>query len=98
MKLKYNLQFFAENDDTDNIDDNNGDNSSEDNPQIDASAFADLISERDKKIEQLENEMKALKKSNADLLVRVSTGGNQSQQKTFEENLLDLVGAKPRKE
>lgn len=39
---------------------------------IDAEAFAELISEKDKKIEQLEKDVKMLKKSNADLTVKVS--------------------------
>ena len=98
--LKYNLQFFAEGDDngTDNdtVDSTNiGDNTQQNG--VDTEAFAELISERDKKIETLEAEMKALRKSNADLLVKISTGGTTAK-KTFDENLLDMVGYKPRKE
>lgn len=113
MKYKYNLQFFADggsnNDDnangnTDNGTPNNGggdDNSSgsdgDGNEDIDYKAFADLISEKDKELEQLRTEIDKLKKSNAELIVKVSAGAKHSE-KTFEDNLLGLVGAKPRKE
>lgn len=108
MKFKYNLQFFGDSDgDGDNntgnnntnggdTGNNNGDDSGSNNG-VDSEAFAELISERDKKIEALETEMKALRKSNADLLVKISTGGTTAK-KTFDENLLDMVGYKPRKE
>lgn len=102
--LKYNLQFFAdggEDDgkgtlDNDGTTTNNDDNST--THEIDATAFADLLSERDKKIEQLESEITSLKKSNAELIVRVNSATTQTPQKSFEENLLNMVGAKPRKE
>lgn len=113
MKYKYNLQFFADggsnNDDnangnTDNGTPDNGggdDNSSgsdgDGNEDIDYKAFADLISEKDKELEQLRTEIDKLKKSNAELIVKVSAGAKHSE-KTFEDNLLGLVGAKPRKE
>lgn len=100
--MKYlNLQFFAEdndnenNTDNDNSTDNNADDS---NNQLDVSALADIITEKDKQIEQLQKDVTELKKSNANLLVRVNSGGNSTQEKSFEENLLDMVGAKPRKE
>lgn len=99
--LKLNLQFFAEdNDNEDNTDnDSNTDNNADDsNNQLDVSALADIISEKDKQIEQLQKDVTELKKSNANLLVRVNSGGNSTQEKPFEENLLDMVGAKPRKE
>lgn len=99
--IKYNLQFFGEeNDEGDNTDTTSGGtdsgNSGEDgvNPQ----AFAELLSERDKKIEQLETDLKKLQKSNAELLVRVNSQSAQENKKSFEENLLAMVGAKPRKE
>lgn len=102
MKLKYNLQFFGENDnDTDDNDvdgsvgnDDNGTDNNQD--EVDASAFAELISEKDKKIEELEGEVRALKKTNAELTVRISAG--QKTERTFEENLLGLVGQPARKE
>ncbi len=99
----YNLQFFAEgeNDDPNNDDvldnpgdDDNGSGTGEN--EVDASAFAELISEKDKKIEELELENKKLKKANAELTVKVTAG--TKTEKSFEENLLGLVGMKPRKE
>lgn len=108
MKYKYNLQFFADggsnNDDnangnTDNGggDDNNSGSDGDENEGIDYKAFADLISEKDKELEQLRTEVDKLKKSNAELIVKVNAGAKHSE-KTFEDNLLVLVGAKPRKE
>ncbi len=113
MKLKYNLQFFADggnnNDvnangntdngtsDNDRGDDNNSGSDGDVHEDIDYKAFADLISEKDKELEQLRTEVDKLKKSNAELIVKVSAGAKHSE-KTFEDNLLGLVGAKPRKE
>lgn len=101
MKFKYNLQFFGEGDGdtTDNgaSASTDGASDSEQN-EIDPQAFADLLSERDKKIEQMETEIKKLQKSNAELIVRVNSQSAQENKKSFEENLLDMVGAKPRKE
>lgn len=93
--LKYNLQFFADEpeSDEDDTNDNTGDNG-----EVDLKAFADIISDKDKQIQQLEKDVAELKKSNANLLVKVSAGATPTQTKTFDENLLDLVGAKPRKE
>lgn len=100
--LPMNLQFFAEdNDDSDdtNVSNPDGDSSDGDNTssdEVDTSAFAELISEKDKKIEELELENKKLKKANAELTVKVTAGAKT--EKSFEENLLGLVGMKPRKE
>lgn len=114
MKFRYNLQFFAEGEDNgdnsstnSNIDNaasssitnssiNNG--NAGDDSQTDLSAFADIISEKDKRIEQLEKDVAELKKSNANLLVRVNSGNGGNEKKSFEENLLGMVGYKPRKE
>lgn len=102
MKIKYNLQFFGENEDgTDdsNVSDTTGDDVNDNDNQsseVDAAAFAELISEKDKKIETLEAENKALKRANAELTVRVSAG--EKTEKSFEENLLGLVGQPARKE
>lgn len=63
---------------------------------IDPEAFAAIIAEKDKKLDDLDKEVKQLKKSNAELLLKISAG--QKTEKTFEENLLSMVGAKPRKE
>ena len=89
MKLKYNLQFFAEEEEEEV-------ETPEEEESVDTNAFAELIADRDKKIESLEKEMKLLRKSNADLLVKISS--HDTPKKTFEENLLDLVGDTPRKE
>lgn len=113
MKYKYNLQFFADggNDNDDNANgntdngtpDNGGGDGSNNSPNGDGNedvgykAFADLISEKDKELEQLRTEVDKLKKSNAELIVKVNAGAKHSE-KTFEDNLLGLVGAKPRKE
>lgn len=102
-KIRLNLQFFAEGGDEGNAGDRSDlsdsitDNSGNTGEQIDSSAFADLIAERDKKIEELEKSITELKKSNANLLVRVNAGTAQ-QEKSFEENLFDLVGQPTRKE
>lgn len=93
--------------DTDNSDNNNAENSVSNGQDgqgdvaggegtVDTSAFADIISDKDKKIEQIEAELKQLKKANADLLLKVNTGNKTEQ--TFEESLLNLVGYKPGKE
>lgn len=113
MRYKYNLQFFADggdgngNDNGSNSSDGTADNGGGDgssnisdgdgNEDVDLSAFADLLSEKDKELEQLRTEVEKLKKSNAELIVKVSAGTKHSE-KTFDENLLSLVGAKPRKE
>lgn len=94
MKLKYNLQFFAEEQETE---DQEQEKETEDN-EFDPAAFADIISEKDKQIAELQKDMAKLKKSNAELLVKVSAGAGNNTEKTYEENLLELVGAKPRKE
>lgn len=99
--MKLNLQYFAEdNGETDNSDVHdstvNGNNSEQ--GEIDIQALADIISDKDKEIEQLRNEMRELKKSNANLLVRINSASSENVKKSFEENLLDMVGYKPRKE
>ena len=81
---------------TDNSFDNNSpDNNSGDNDggsMADISdAVLDMLKEKDEKIEQLQKDVTELKKSNANLLVRVSAG-EKHQEKSFEENLLGLVG------
>lgn len=79
MKLKYNLQYFAEGeqdgDDTSNNDpsgstDNDSDSGSN---EVDVQAFAEIISEKDKKLDELAEEVTKLKKSNAELLLRISS-------------------------
>ena len=98
--IKYNLQFFGE--DTSNEGDiiDTGDSNDDDNNTgetgLDASAFADIISEKDKRIEELEAEVTKQKRTIAEMTVRISAG--QKTEKTFEENLLGLVGQPARKE
>lgn len=114
MKFKYNLQYFAEGEGDDNGNSTTGSSSDADTnssagnsldsinngngEEVDLKAFADIISEKDKRIEQLEKDVADLKKSNATLLVRVNSGNGGTEKKSFEENLLSMVGAKPRKE
>lgn len=64
----------------------------------DVVALAEIISEKDKVIEQLQKDVASLKKSNAQLTVMVNSDKSSSDKKSFEENLLSMVGATPRKE
>ena len=101
LMLKYNLQFFAEEGESDgngddNLDDDANGTSDNNEDGLNTEAFAELISEKDKKIEDLEGEIRLLKKANAELTIKVSAG--QKTEKTFEENLLGLVGQPARKE
>lgn len=102
--IPMNLQFFAEgNDDNDNTDvpNPNGDNGDGDNnppSEVDVAALAEIISEKDKVIEQLQKDVASLKKSNAQLTVMINSDKSSSGKKSFEDNLLSMVGAKPRKE
>lgn len=56
--------------------------------QIDTEAFAELISEKDKQIEQLQNDVKMLKKSNADLTVKISA--QNKPDKSIGETIVDF--------
>ena len=79
MKLKYNLQFFAEGEQNDDSTSGNDSTGSADNDgntgsdEIDVQAFAEIISEKDKKLDELAEEVTKLKKSNAELLLRISS-------------------------
>lgn len=92
--IKYDLQFFAEDTngdsgtDTGDVDnaDNSGDNGEE--YQVDVQALADLISDKDKQIKELQAEMTKLKKSNADLLIKVSAGDKPPVE--IEQTILDF--------
>jgi len=101
MKLKYNLQFFGEEtnegDNTNTTDSGTDDNNTGENG-LDVTALAEIISEKDKVIEQLQKDVADLKKSNANLLVKVNSAQSTEPKKSFEENLLSMVGAEPRKE
>ena len=70
-----------------NIDDN-----SSDLGDTTIADLADIIKEKDARLLELEKDIKSLKKSNAELLVKVNAGTNQVQEKTFEEILFGLVG------
>lgn len=89
--FKYNLQFFAE-EGTDDDDINNPsgdvDTDSDTEDKIDAEAFAELISEKDKRIEQLEKDVKMLKKNNADLTVKISA--QNKPDKSIGEVIVDF--------
>ena len=92
----YNLQFFA--DEPSGSDASGSDSSPSegaDNPSdgdgtggIDPEAFADIISEKDKKLEELEKEMKQLKKSNAELLLRISA--DKKTEIPLEQTIIDF--------
>ena len=101
LLLNYNLQYFAEDTDpnktgTGDTDPNKtgtGDtdpnNTGTDDAGIDASAFADIISEKDKAIQQLQQDVAELKKTNAKLLVQVSAGANRTEFNT-EKAILEF--------
>lgn len=70
----------------------------QENRELDVVALAEIISEKDKVIEQLQKDVASLKKSNAQLTVMINSDNSSSGKKSFEDNLLSMVGAKPRKE
>jgi hypothetical protein len=78
--LKYNLQYFADETDPNETDPNETgtDDTGTDGSSIDASAFADIISEKDKAIQQLQKDVAELKQTNAKLLVQVSAGASRT--------------------
>ena len=97
--FKYNLQFFAEEGDS-NADDSSGStdsNTDSNRDEVDVKALAEIISDKDRELKELAKQVEELKKANAKMVVQMSTG-NRDSAKTFDENLFDLVGYKPRKE
>lgn len=58
---------------------------------VDVADFLDMLKEKDDQIEQLQKDITELKKSNANLLVKVNAG-TKHEEKTFEQNLMGLVG------
>lgn len=90
---EYNLQFFAD-DPSDPGEPGEPNNPGEggDNPSdgggIDPEAFAAIIAEKDKKLDELDKEMKQLKKSNAELLLKISAG--KKQEKPIGETIIDF--------
>ncbi len=66
---------------TDNLDNN-------DNTDVDVSALADLISDKDKKLEELEAEITKLKKANASMLVQINAG--RQEEPSIDDAILSL--------
>ena len=54
----------------------------------DIEALAEIISDKDKKLTELETEVKQLKKSNAELLVKISAGSKPSID--LEQTIVDF--------
>lgn len=74
---------------TNNVDSSSTSNSEQTGQEeVDKEAFAELISEKDKRIEQLENDVKMLKKSNADLTVKISA--NNKPEVSIEQTIIDF--------
>ncbi len=73
---------------TDTNDNSSSDNNTEVEQTVDTEAFAELISEKDKRIEQLEKDVKMLKKNNADLTVKISA--QSKPDKTIEQVIVDF--------
>lgn len=96
--LKYNLQYFADETGTDETgtDDTGTDDTGTDESSIDAAAFADIISEKDKAIQQLQKDVAELKQTNAKLLVRVSAG-EHTQEFNTEKAILEFCDTRKSK-
>lgn len=86
--MKYNLQFFGE-ETTEEETDETTEEATEDTSEVDVSAFADLLSEKDKQIQKLEQDVSELKKSNAQLLVKVSAGA-RAEEFDFSKAIIDF--------
>lgn len=91
----YNLQYFAdEPSDSDEPGEPGGTGeggtpgSDGEGGGIDPEAFAAIIAEKDKKLDELDKEMKQLKKSNAELLLKISAG--QKTEKPIGETIIDF--------
>lgn len=72
--IPYNLQFFAEESGDNDDDTTPGADTDSDTGEVDIQAFAEIISEKDKKLDELTEEVNKLKKANADMLLRISSG------------------------
>ena len=81
--------------DTDNNNIDNGNDSN--NDDFDVVAMVDMLKEKEEQIESLQKDIAELKKSNANLIVKVNAGTKEPE-KSFEENLFGLVGCPTRKE
>lgn len=95
MKFAYNLQYFADepsgtSDVDSNIDSSEGDNNmgSDNGGGIDPEAFAEIISEKDKKLTELETEVKKLKRANADMLLKISA--SNKPETDFGQTVIDF--------
>lgn len=93
-RIPYDLQYFAEpSGEPDGTDGTDGagegtDDSTDGERGIDPEAFAAIIAEKDKKLDELDKEMKQLKKSNAELLLKISAG--QKTEKPIGETIIDF--------
>lgn len=89
----YNLQFFGENEDgSENVDNPNRDSDTSDNNRdegLDAEAVAALIADKDKRIDELASEIQSLKKSNAELTVKISAQ-NVHKDVPLEQTIVDF--------
>ena len=100
-KIKLNLQYFAEdpsgqaNEDPNTTVEDGSANTEAPPSEVDISAFTEIISEKDKEIKQLQAELAAQKKTNANLLLKISAG-DSSEKQTTEEKIYGFMN--PRKE
>lgn len=100
-EIKLNLQFFAEepsgqaNEDPNSQNEDDATNTETSSSEVDIGAFTEIISEKDNEIKQLQAELAAQKKTNANLLLKISAGNN-SETKTTEEKIYGFMN--PRKE
>lgn len=100
-KNKLNLQFFAEesseqkNEESNSSTEDSAKSAEETSSEVDISAFTEIISEKDKEIKQLQAELAAQKKTNANLLLKISAG-DSSEKQTTEEKIYGFMN--PRKE
>lgn len=75
--------------DSSGSDNNSGSSGSGEDGGNDVAAFADIISEKDKQIQQLQKDITELKKSNALLTVRVNSGNTPTEFNT-EKAILEF--------
>lgn len=88
----YNLQYFAE----EETEETPTEETETEQEQVDVAALADLISEKDKQINECMTEIAKLKRANAQMLVQINAGS--ASHKSFDDMMLELAGDKPRKE
>ena len=93
--MKYNLQFFAKSDpkpdpEPDPTPEPTPDPTDDVDVNIDPNAFAEIISEKDKTIDNLTNQISELQKTNAKLLLKISAGSHDTE-KTTEEKIYGFM-------